>query len=262
MNTAMMSAFVRMYHKKVKKGLVYNEVNTLMNDEEYNQILGRLKQVENYDYFISNNLSPIVLSRSQFHFETLENAKMLGLNNYVMLGCGLMTVPVLDEKIRLIEVDFKETLEMRENRESNSFERVSLNLVDDSLKGLNLNGISFVSMLGVSYYLGFEVVEKILEELSYMLEKGSSIIFDYTNCNYDERYLYQMKLGGALGEKMLTGISYSDLEQLCNRTGYLIYDHLGHIEIKERYYKKYNEVYQSVEPFKNINLCLLVRDKD
>jgi len=245
----------------MKKGLVYDEVNTLMTDDEYNQILEQLKQVDDYDQFISNNLSPIVLSRSQFHFEALENAKMLGLSNYVMLGCGLMAIPILDEKIRLVEVDFKESLLNRENRESNSIERVGLNLVEDSLQQLNLNGISFVSMLGVSYYLGFEAVEKILEELSHMLDKGSSIIFDYTNCDYDERYLYQMKLGGALGEAMLTGISYSDLEKLCNRTGYLIYDHLGHSEIKERYYKKYNEVYQSVEPFKNINLCLLVRDK-
>ncbi|MCH4888210.1 hypothetical protein EZV73_11535 [Acidaminobacter sp. JC074] len=258
MNTAIMSAFIRMYRTRCKMGLIYNEDKSLLSEKEYDRILKEFSRHEDYDYFINNVLSPIVLSRSIYHDEVLAGEKRLGFDKYVMVGCGLMPSPKILNESKVVLVDYKEILVDRRKREAGSVS-YDLDLMKTSIASIGLSGKLFISMLGLIYYIGPQTFDTLLKDLSSMMTKGSSLVLDYSNFDYDERYLIQKKMGGALDETILNGFDYDHLEKLCDKHDFLIYEHLDAGEIEKRFYQSYNKVYKEVKPFKNICLCHIVK---
>lgn len=90
--------------------------------------------------------------------------------------------------------------------------------------------------------------------------QGSGIIFDYGDEGLFKSDVPLVKnmiaMAQAGGEPMITSWSYPELEQIMEKCGLLIYEHINHDEIQEAYFKNRTD-YASA--FEHINICFVVR---
>ena len=119
---------------------------------------------------------------------------------------------------------------------------------------------SFFSWLGVTYYLSAEAIDTMLSALSSLCADGSTLVFDYPDENFfdasERRVQNTIMMAKAGGEPMHSAFSYSELETLLEKHGFLIYELLTPEDIQRDVIDKAGA---DMKAFEHVNYCLAVR---
>ena len=125
---------------------------------------------------------------------------------------------------------------------------------------------TFVSVLGVVYYLPTADFVRLLQILRDLLFVGSTLVFDYPDENAntpkaDVRAHKQAQLCYGAGERMYDGYSERTLTRLLSDCGFRVYEHLTPPEITAQYFSLYNRANpeHQMTAFPNVHFCLAVR---
>ena len=119
---------------------------------------------------------------------------------------------------------------------------------------------TFFSWLGVTYYLSTEAINTMLAALSELCADGSSLVFDYPDENFfdasEKRVQNTIMMAKAGGEPMQSAFSYSEIEKLLEKHGFLIYELLTPDDIQREIIDKAGT---DMKAFEHVNYCLAVR---
>ncbi|MFT8320136.1 MAG: class I SAM-dependent methyltransferase [Bacillus sp. (in: firmicutes)] len=298
--TSLVSAFSRAYHSQYDHPLLFDDyiAKELISHPEQKMIKENL--IQGIHFFnkdiaskLNNNadellkwitqiqLSPTPLARASFCENVLLKEIVLGAKQYVILGAGLDTfcfrhMPLKD-KLHIFEVDHPATQEGKKHRlkEANLQIPDHLHFIpmdftkDFSYKKLieasfNDKKKTFVSLLGVSYYLTEKQLFHLLEQVFAHIPAGSSIIFDYgdehlfTEKGRSNRVENMVKMASAGGEPMKSCFSYQKIENLLEKAGLLIFEHLTPDDIEKRYFQYRNDY---LSAFETIHYIHAVKNK-
>ena len=263
--TALVSAFARLYHIKNSNIKIYNDMyaEKIITEDEYYEISTNMKSgISFFDpnykgtdplkLIVNNNLAPSVLARSIFNEYHLFNEINLGLKQYIILASGYDTLAFkVNNKLKIFELDKKEMIEDKLNRVNNAklditnitYIKTDFNndwINDLTINNYNLNEKTFCSMLGISYYLDKETFKNTIKQLSNIIPKGSTILFDYPNTFETKKEKLNQQLAKGANEEMKSVYSYKDIENIAEDSNMLIYEHLNHNDIDNTYFYDYN----------------------
>lgn len=302
--TALISAFSRAYHCVINSENNNEKVfddylaKDILTKEEYQEIADNMSrgisyfnpdfkgtQEEALRWIVDNQLSPSPLGRAAFAERALETAVRIGARQYLIFAAGYDSFayrqPDWAKGIRIFELDQPVTGEDKQRRIQVLMPEKPSNLYyipADFTEGgwdkrlmaspaFNKNRISFCSMLGISYYLSRQNFVQMLDTVSGLVPKGSSIVFDYPDeatytPNAGARVKRQLAMAGAASESMLSAYSYEEMEKLLSQSNFLIYEHLTPAEITRQYFSKYNKANpeHAITAFDNVNYCLAVKE--
>lgn len=226
-----------------------------------NEILKWITQVQ---------LSPTPLARAAFCEKILLNEVMLGVKQYVILGAGLDTFcfrhPELENRLEIFEIDYPATQEFKRKRLADTNFQVPSHLhfvtmdfknkfSDQSLidEGFDDNKKTFFSLLGVSYYLTKEEISSLFKHLFAKIPLGSSIVFDYADeklfveKGMSNRVENMLKMASIGGETMQSCFSYDEIENMLEKAGLLVYEHLSPTTINERFFRNRSDYLTAFE---------------
>lgn len=200
-------------------------------------------------------ISPLPLSRSTYCENVLLNEIKLGVKQYVILGAGLDTFayryPELKNSLNIFEIDHPDTQKLKMKK----LDDAKLNLPNNvyyvpidftakfSYQNLVGEGFdnkkTFFSLLGVSYYLTKEENDSLINQFFANVPSGSSIVFDYADENlFKQKGMFNrvenfVKFASASGEPMKSSFTYNEIENLLERSGLQINEHLSPTTINE-----------------------------
>ncbi len=293
--TALMSSFGRAFHATNERHPVFADylAKELMTAEEYtavqNYILGgaqffepeiiteRQEPKELLRKLVNVHIAPSPLCRASYTEASLKTAVLTGTKQYVMLGAGMDTFAFREKEFlsnyRVFEVDHPLTQEDKIERITRAGWSVHDNLTfvpvdftkDDVEERLIASGFdssvkSFFSWLGVTYYLSSEAIDTMLSALSRLSAEGSTLVFDYPDENFfdatEKRVQNTIMMAKAGGEPMQSAFSYSELEKLLEKHGFLIYELLTPDDIQKKIIDKTGA---NLKAFEHVNYCLAVR---
>ncbi len=287
--TSLVSAFGRAYHSKYDTPKIFDDfiANKLITEEEFSAISKNMiegihffneeigqKYKENPEKILKwvtqVQLSPISLARSAYTEQVLLNELKLGVGQYVILGAGLDTFafrfPEFEKNLEIFEVDHPATQQLKKKKLDDAGFDIPSNLhfvtMDFTKKfaekklvaaGFNPNKKTFISLLGVSYYLTKEENESLINNIFANIPSGSSIVFDYADETLFEikgksnRVENMVKLAYASGEPMKSNFTYSEIEGLLEKIGLLIYEHLSPENINDQFFQNRTDYLTSFE---------------
>ena len=293
--TALMSSFGRAFHAENEEHPVFRDslAKELMTEEEYTAVqkylLGGapffepeidpavLQPKELLRRLVNVHIAPSPLCRAAYTEQALKTAVLTGTKQYVILGAGLDTFafrePEFLSKHRVFEVDHPLTQADKKERITragwtipDNLTFVPVDFTKDSLAqrlvaaGFDPSAKSFFSWLGVTYYLSAEAIDTMLPTLSSLCADGSTLVFDYPDENFfaapEKRVQNTIMMAKAGGEPMQSAFSYSELEKLLEKHGFLIYELLTSDTIQRDIIDKTGA---DLKAFEHINYCLAVR---
>lgn len=241
--------FLDISENMIKGIQFFNEDIAKAFQDEPEEILKWITQVQ---------LSPTPLARAAYCEKVLLHEIMLGLKQYVILGAGLDTFcfrhPELKNRLEIFEIDYPATQEFKKKRLDNANFKIPSNLHFVSMDFTNMfsfqnlinegfdNKKTFFSLMGVSYYLTKEENSSLINNLFAKVPIGSSIVFDYADEKLFEekgmsnRVENMVKMASASGEPMKSCFTYNEIENLLEKSGLLIYEHLSPATINERFF--------------------------
>ena len=293
--TALMSAFGRAFHAENEEHPVFRDslAKELMTAEEYTAVQSYLLggapffepeidptalQPKELLHRLGNvHIAPSPLCRAAYTEQALKTAVLTGTKQYVILGAGLDTFAFREteflSKHRVFEVDHPLTQADKKERITragwtipDNLAFVPVDFTKDSLAqrliaaGFDPSAKSFFSWLGVTYYLSAEAIDAMLSALSSLCADGSTLVFDYPDENFfdapEKRVQNTIMMTKAGGEPMKTAFSYSELEKLLEKHGFLIYELLTPRDIQRDIIDKTGA---DMKAFEHVNYCLAVR---
>lgn len=229
-------------------------------------------------------MSPTTLGRSAWAENALQTATRFGVTQYLIVAAGYDTLayrqPSWATDLRIFELDHPLMSEDKQNRVRCINDRMPYNLIyipvdlsvdclSDKLcscKAFTKSELSFVSLLGITYYLSKADYKTLLWGIADSVPKGSTLVFDYPIENIytkqaGERPKKQSMLASGANEEMLASYSYGEINRLLSDCGFLIYEHLTPDEITEQYFSDYNTANPDhiMTALENVNFCLAVR---
>ncbi len=292
--TALMSAFGRAFHAENEEHPVFKDylAKELLTAEEYSAVQGYILGGASFfepdaepggdrkaltRRLINTYIAPSPLCRAAFTEPALKTAARTGAKQYVILGAGLDTFAFREKeftaKHRVFEVDHPLTQVDKKARialagwnipETLAF--VPADLAQDGLAerltecGFDTDAVSFFSWLGVTYYLSAEAVDKTLSALSALCAEGSTLVLDYPAEGFfsasERRVKNTIMMAAAGGEPMVSSFSYTELEKLLEKHGFLIYELLTPEDIQRDIIDKAGA---DMKAFEHVNYCLAVR---
>lgn len=111
-------------------------------------------------------------------------------------------------------------------------------LMKDLLKsGFDKNKKCHISLLGISYYLSKDDFWAVINKISNIMCKQSSLVIDYPNEKYDSKNKI-LELGA--GEEMQSKYSYKDILDIASKNNLLVYEHLSYTDINKDFFYDYN----------------------
>ena len=293
--TALMSSFGRAFHAENEEHPVFADhlAKELLTAEEYAAVQGYIlggaqffepeinpaafQPKELLRRLVNVHIAPSPLCRAAYTEKTLKAAVLTGTKQYVILGAGMDTFAFREteflSKHRVFEVDHPLTQADKLERITRAGWTVPDNLTfvpadftKDSLAerliaaGFDPSVKSYFSWLGVTYYLSAEAIDAMLSSLSELCADGSSLVFDYPNEDFfsapEKRVQNTIMMAKAGGEPMKTVFSYSELETLLEKHGFLIYELLTPDDIQRDIIDKAGA---DMKAFEHVNYCLAVR---
>lgn len=293
--TALMSSFGRAFHAENEEHPVFADylAKNLMTEEEYAAVQGyilsgaqffepeivlaALQPKDMLRRLVNVHIAPSPLCRTAYTEKALKSAVLTGTKQYVILGAGMDTFAFREteflSKYRIFEVDHPLTQADKLERIARAGWEVPDNLffvpVDftkDSLAerliaaGFDPSVKSFFSWLGVTYYLSAEAIDMMLSALSSLCADGSTLVFDYPDENFfgasERRVQNTIMMAKAGGEPMQSAFSYSELEMLLEKHGFLVYELLTPDDIQRDIIDKAGA---DMKVFEHVNYCLAVR---
>lgn len=297
--TALVSAFARAYHAEHNELKVFNDslARQLLTEQEYSEISANMSKAigfinrqfsgseqEALRFVVDNQLSPSPLGRAAFTERALERAAILGAAQYLIFAAGYDSFayrqPPWAADLHIFELDHPDTAADKQQR----IQALQLNVPDNlscisadfnefnwqqqllAHSSYDRSALSFVSLLGISYYLPEESFKQLLSTLAELVPQGSSLVFDYpdeltfTTIASDQVQL-QVMMAARAGEPMQASYGYTKLEKLLEQAGWLIYEHLTPDEITGQLFKHYNQAnpQHPITAFDNVNYCLAVK---
>lgn len=214
-------------------------------------------------------LSPTPLARAAYCEKVLLNEVMLGLKQYVILGAGLDTFcfrhPELKNSLEIFEVDYPATQDFKKKKLDNANFKIPSNLhfvsmdFTDKFSYQNLidegfnNKKTFFSLLGVSYYLTKEENSSLINNLFAKVPSGSSIVFDYADeklfkeKGMSNRVENMVKMASVSGEPMKSCFTYFEIENMLEKSGLLIYEHLSPAAINDLFFNNRTDYLSAFE---------------
>lgn len=214
-------------------------------------------------------LSPTPLARSAYCEQVLLNEIKLGVQQYVILGAGFDTFsfryPELKNELQIFEIDHPATQKFKVTRLEEAKLNIPSNLsfvsmdfttkftYQDLVKKGFQNKKTFFSLLGVSYYLTKEENTALINHLFKNAPSGSSIVFDYADeqlfkvKGMSNRVENMVKMAAASGEPMKSCFKYDEIENLLEKSGLLIYEHLSPTKINELFFHNRTDYLTSFE---------------
>ena len=293
--TALMSSFGRAFHAENEEHPVFADylAKELMTPEEYATVQSYLlggaqffepeidpaafQPKELLRRLVNVHIAPSPLCRTAYTEQALKTAVLTGTKQYVILGAGLDTFAFQEteflSKYQVFEVDHPLTQADKQERITragwtvpDTLTFVPMDFTKDSLAerllaaGFDPSAKSFFSWLGVTYYLSAEAIDTMLSALSSLCADGSTLVFDYPDENFfdapEKRVQNTIMMAKAGGEPMKTALSYSELEKLLAKHGFLIYELLTPDDIQRDIIDKAGA---DMKAFEHVNYCLAVR---
>lgn len=294
--TALMSSFGRAFHAENEEHPVFADhlAKELMTADEYTAVQGYIlggaqffeteidpaawEPKELLRRLVNVHIVPSPLCRAAYTEQALKTAVLTGTEQYVILGAGLDTFAFREKeflsKHKVLEVDHPLTQADKLERITRAgwtvpknLAFVPVDLTKDSLTerliaaGFDTKAKSFFSWLGVTYYLSEEAIGKTLTELFSLCADGSTLVFDYPDENFfeapEKRVQNTIMMAKAGGEPMQSVFSYSELEKLLEKHGFLIYELLTPDDIQRDIIDK---VGAEMKAFEHVGYCLAVRE--
>lgn len=292
--TAQICSFVRAYHSIYSHEKIFDDslAYDLLGQHEFLKV-GQLVEHNfdvtaydcNYvfnrkliDNTVNRFLSPIPLSRIRYTEDSLKEYAKHGNVQYVILGAGLDTFAFRNsaENIEIYELDHPDTGNYKKEK-IRSLEWVvpsNVHFVPIDFNSQDLFNVlmnsgfdpekrTFFSFLGVSYYLSLNVFAKTIETLASLTESESVIVFDYpdettfTSDVYSQvTKLHQMT--ELLGEKMVHGYSFNEIELCLKNNSGRILEHLSPEDLNERYFKNRDD---GMKAYANVHLVKAIIEK-
>lgn len=164
---------------------------------------------------------------------------------------------MIDDKIRRVKKANIDISNVKYIEADFTFENWQDCLINSSI---NWNKKVFCSLLGISYYLTKNQFYSMIEKISVLMCKGSTIVFDYPIIEDSEKEEITRKLAKGANEEMKAKYSYKELELKFQEFDLLIYEHLNDEDINEQYFYKYNlNAKNKIIAPKGVNYCLLVK---
>jgi len=198
------------------------------------------------------------LIRSRFTEDCLDESIQKNLDQVVILGAGLDSFALrrndLSEKVNVFEVDHPATQHWKIKRLASQGIPIPKNLtfagVDfnyeragDALirAGFMSGKKTFISWLGVTYYVEKSAVLATLGQLALLCSSGSEICFDYAipRGSMDDKDLGHMewidKKVKRKGEPLISNFIPEELEQHVEALGFRVVEHLNAHQQRERF---------------------------
>lgn len=291
--TALMSSFGRAFHAENEESPVFIDylAKELMTAEEYNAVKGYVlggaqffePETEPQDCepkelirrLVNVHIAPSPLCRAAYTESALKSAVMTGTRQYVILGAGLDTFAFREKDFGFDVFEVDHPLTQSDKRERikragwsipKNLTFVPLDFTKDNLTkallacGFDKNVKTLFSWLGVTYYLSADEIDKTLGELSDLCTEGSAVVFDYPDEGFftadEKRVQNTIMMAKAGGEQMKSAFSYSELEKLLEKHGFLIYELMTPRDIQENII---NKAGSDIKAFEHVNYCLAVK---
>lgn len=288
--TAKVSCFARAYHfKNGKKWIFKDEVAGEILGDDYQTIAKHMTQGISFfapefqgtkedalRLIVNQQLAPSVLARSAFCKQKLDNEQRLGCEQYLIFAAGYDTFAFASDvsNLTVFHLDLPEMIVDREERAKKaglSYQTKAVDIPCDLAKddwqslliesGFENSKKTFGSLLGISYYLSKQDFHQLLVQISEMIPKGSAICMDYP-CNGMES-AKNKELAKAAKEEMKAKYTYEEMEEMLERSGFLIYEHLDAKEMTKQFFAEYNKENESdaMQAPEGVNYLLAVKNK-
>lgn len=265
--TAKVSCFARAHHCKNSAVPIFADTAAeKLLGAEYGQIEQSMMQgigfflpnfhgsaKEGLRLIVDRQLSPSVLGRSAFCEDALKNERCLGCRQYVLFAAGYDTFAVRnqDPSLHVFELDLQPVLTDKESRIrrarlASTAVYVPCDLSDASWKdrliagGFERGVKAFGSLLGISYYLDKDAFQRFLKGLSGVFCEGSVLCFDYPAKEGSAETRTNQALAQGAGEQMKAQYAEGEMEALLAACGFLLYEHLDHMEMTHRFFAEHN----------------------
>ena len=293
--TAKLCSFARAYHSNVERKKIFDDylAYDLMGKQEFEKI-GHLIQNDfdlnhtddNEDFEterifsgLNRYITPIPLSRIAFAEEKLSKfAEKYKECQYVICGAGVDTFAFRNDNsnIKIFELDHPDTGRYKRERIQELEWNIPKNLIfvpidfskddmnEELMKaGFNPDIPSFFAILGVSYYLTLPVFEQTIKKISELCRAEGKIVFDYPDETTlkeknSERVHTLADITEKLGEKMLHGYSFSEINTVLDKYGFEIEDHETPQMIQKHYFEDRED---GITAFENIHFMLAYREE-
>ncbi|MDY3107630.1 MAG: hypothetical protein SOW38_05230, partial [Succinivibrio sp.] len=113
---------------------------------------------------------------------------------------------------------------------------------------------TFITFLGVAYYLELDTLRQTLATLSSFFKGELTLVFDYPDettktSPTNSRVTKLAKLTSQVGEHMVDGFSYQQIQTLLLNTHFNLDEHLAPHNIDERYFKENS----SLKAYENVH---------
>jgi methyltransferase (TIGR00027 family) len=204
---------------------------------------------------------PIILSRSVFTEEKLNLFSQKHKKcQYVILGAGFDTFSFRNsnENINIFEIDHPSTQIYKKRRIetlnwkipqnvhfiSVDFEKEKLDKILNN-DNFDKNLPTFFSILGISYYISYEILKNLIKTISSITNNEIEIVIDIPDENtYTGKENSRAKdlafITNILGEPMKQGFSYDTIQSLFEEFNIEIEEYLTANEIQKKYLDKDN----------------------
>ena len=270
--TAKLCSFARAYHSNYGRQKIFDDCLAfdMMGKEEYEEI-GQLIQndfeEERYDPNLDfkgcvvypavlKYISPIPLSRAAFAADKLQKfAGKYGKCQYVICGAGMDTFAFRNENpdIEIYELDHPDTQRYKKEKIKElqwiipgNVHHVPIDFSRDELvdvlnkAGLNRNIPTFVSILGVTYYLTLPIFSYTVGQIA-GAAKVCEVVFDFPDettftDSAAERVRHLSDITAKLGEPMTQGFSVEEMTDVLKKKGFTDWEHLSPSDIQKRYF--------------------------
>lgn len=231
-NVALINLFVKYYHIKNSNIKIYKDNYTLkmLNDKEYKNILKKLNNISfcsfTKDYIVNTYLAPKLLASQIINEMKLSLEIKVGAKQFMYINPGYdMLGYKYKNVINVYEIDTKQNIKDKLIRIKNFDEDDSLvkrivlnNNLNKSLikKGFDKNKKTYVSLLNLSK----ENLKAMLNNISYVLKEGSSVLFNYDKDAY-------------LNDK---------IDDFLLKEGFYVYEVINDTTINNKYFYNYNTI--------------------
>ncbi len=269
--TAKICAFSRAQHSDIEGGIIFNDylAYDILGPEEYESIgqmiEGRFSPEahhpgNSFDHSrveeeLRTYISPITLPRAEFAEKSLQDfMEQHEQCQYVICGAGMDTYSFRNQNpnLQIYELDHPNTQTYKlaqlnklrwEIPENVHYVPIDFSK-DNMTRKLRRAGFdpripTFITIMGVTYYLTLEVFAETLRKFSKIAAPGSEIVFDYPDdhsfglLQNSERYLRLRQITTGLGEIMKQGFTPEEMEEVLLRYGFSVKEHLQPAQIQQ-----------------------------
>ena len=231
-NVALINLFVKYYHMKNSNIKIYKDNYTLkmLNDKEYKNILKNLNNMSfcsfTKDYIVNTYLAPKLLASQIINEMKLSLEIKVGAKQFMYINPGHdMLGYKYKNVINVYEIDTKQNIKdkliriKKFDEDDSLVKRIVLNNnLNKSLikKGFDKNKKTYVSLLNLSK----ENLKAMLNNISYVLKEGSSVLFNYDKDAY-------------LNDK---------IDDFLLKEGFYVYEVINDTTINNKYFYNYNTI--------------------